>query len=218
MNGGSIMHVFVRLVFVAAVSVVAVGCGGSSTPQKSAAPSPQRASASATMDAAVHAALQQRMSAAGTFAGEHASPPTIESGDAFIAGDNDAGEAAAFRSEHLRGAAVQHATVPGADDSLRLILAFPDAQSAQADSRRAIKAGPAGSNPKIFAIPGIPGAQGNELVGPDGVAHGINAIFTVGPFEYIVGVAPTSGAAHAPTRIEVSAVAVAWYHRVGSIS
>jgi hypothetical protein len=175
--------------------VATAGCGsGSSASSKSPSPSvPQ----------AVRTAITDRMKAEDGLYGTPKGKIVVQDAHAFAGGD--AKYASQLKKEQMDGGASQHLSAPDTDDAIRAVLHFATAQEASKE------AGDTGSADTTFTVPGIPGAVGTEF-GKGGDVKGLNVMFTVGDYEYVLGCAPSGG--HAPSRATFVKDAKAWYAKV----
>jgi hypothetical protein len=194
------------------IAVAAIGCGSSSS-------APAKSGGSSGLPAATSAALKLRLSAGPTFQGEKVTgSPLVQTGAAYIAGDNDATDGAQLRADGLQGAASEHIQVPGTADGLRLVLLFGSSGSASQRAQEQLKNAPAGSKAAVFPVPAIPGASGLDVSASNGALQGRNVVFVVNSYVYILGVAPGSGSKAAPSRDDIVHIATAWYSQVKSLA
>ena len=113
--------------------------------------------------------------------------------------------------------AFEQLEAPKTADAVRVVIGFETADGAAADVRSGADDLPGEGEIKRFEVAGVPGAEGFDVYGQQGLI-GRNVAFSVGPYELIVGVAtqqpPTEPQV---TRDEISAVARDWYDEVRAL-
>jgi hypothetical protein len=126
------------------------------------------------------------------------------------------GEAAALQARGYFVAAREHLyrTQAGlyAADADSDVIEFKTPGGAAAHLAQTFPPLPSSGEPKLFAVPGIPGAQAAATTAVDFNAY--NIAFADGRFWYFVGVRYPPNAANPPTRASVIAAAQALYRRV----
>jgi hypothetical protein len=161
--------------------------------------------------------LKQRVLAAGELAGmKPVSAPEVVAGAYAWATDSfpkssQKEELARFRSLGFVAGIDENLITPGNTDryGLSLMEEFSSAKSAGAELVHAAAANPTWTR---FAVPGIPGARGFELI--HGATGGCNVGFTDGPFYYIIGAGWLGGSRNAVSRAQLIASALVLYRRV----
>ena len=189
---------------------------GSSQSSNQQSPQPTTASSSPSdLQPEVRAALVARMTAASVFPGEHSSSlPQYQSAAAILAADPNPSDAAALRNTGLLGVAIQqNLDVPGTNDGVRSVTAFATVGGVSEYLQLTNITG----SQTVFAVPGIPHAEGTDSPPVGGVVDR-NVYFSVGRYEYAVGVALIQGSTDAPSRSTIIAVAQAWYDKVKSFA
>jgi hypothetical protein len=207
-----------RVLLVSAIAAVAVvsGCGSSSSGASSPGSSATTTTSPGALSSTIHDALAQRIALAAPLPGEQSgATATYQTRAEFAEQDTNPADAAQFEAEGLQAVASEHLKVPGTNDAVRSVFSFGTAKGAADDLQQVLKSSPR-STVSRFAVPAIPGAVGTEPQTANGAVAGRNVLFVVGTYEYVVGVAPTSGGstAAAPSRHALAAAATAWYSKV----
>jgi hypothetical protein len=226
------------VVALTALVVVLAGCSDSSEPETEESPSAD-ASASATESPTDEASAEQtekppetsesgvpadveedvlaRLAAADGLLGTapDADPPVLGL-EEFNAGAPPE-QLEALEERGFVAGAYEQLKAPKTVDAVRVAIAFETAEGAAADVKAGADDLPGEGEVKRFDVPGVPGGEGFDVYGQQGLV-GRNVAFSVDEFELIVGVAtqqpPTKPQV---TREEISAVAQDWYDAVRAL-
>lgn len=161
--------------------------------------------------AAVEEGVLDRLAAAdGTFGTAPDTDPQVLGLEEFNAGAPQE-QIDALEERGFVAGAFEQLKVPRTADAIRVVIGFESAAGAKADVRSGIEDQPGEGQVEKFAVPGIPGAEGFDVFGQQGLI-GRNVAFNVGEYEYIVGVATQQP----PSKPQVSQASLAraakdWY-------
>ena len=196
------------VVALTALVVVLAGCSGSEEPAGEGTPSAEAsASESGSADeetpsdgetlpetseggvpAAVEEGVLDRLAAAdGTFGTAAGADPQVLSLAEFNAGAPQE-QIDALAERGFVAGAFEQLEVPKTADAIRVVIGFETPAGAKADVQSGIEDQPGEGEVEKFAVPGIPGAEGFDVFGQQGLI-GRNIAFNVGEYEYILGVA-----------------------------
>lgn len=113
--------------------------------------------------------------------------------------------------------AYEQLKAPKTVDAVRVVIGFETAEGAEADVKAGADDLPGEGEVKRFEVPGVPGAEGFDVYGQQGLV-GRNVAFNVGEYELIVGVATQQPPSKPQvTREEISTIAQDWYGEVRAL-
>ncbi len=121
---------------------------------------------------------------------------------------------AALEERGFVAGAFEQLKAPRTADAVRVVIGFETAAGAKADVQSGIEDQPGEGEVEKFAVPGVPGAEGFDVFGQQGLI-GRNVAFNVGEYEYILGVATQQPASKPQVgRSELAGAAKQWYDAV----
>ncbi|QIK65738.1 hypothetical protein G7072_04730 [Nocardioides sp. HDW12B] len=121
---------------------------------------------------------------------------------------------AALEERGFVAGAFEQLKAPRTADAVRVVIGFETPAGAKADVQSGIEDQPGEGEVEKFPVPGVPGAEGFDVFGQQGLI-GRNVAFNVGEYQYILGVATQQPASKPQvSQGELAGVAQEWYAAV----